>query len=96
MSAHAIRRAAQRNISPGDIEYVLHHGSKFHKAGACFYYLGGKDIPTEDRREDEITRLEGMIVVLDPGQRMVVTIYRDRERGLKEIRKKQDYLATAV
>ena len=96
MSAHAIRRAAQRNVSPKDIEYVLHHGSKFHRAGACFYYLGSKDIPSTDRREDEITRLEGTIVVLDPEQRMVVTIYRDRERGLKDIRKKRDYLATAV
>lgn len=96
MTAHAIKRASQRNISPEDIEYVLQYGSKIHNAGACFYYLGGKDIPAEDRQEDEITRLEGTILVLDPEQSSIVTIYRNRERGLKEIRKKQDYLALAV
>jgi hypothetical protein len=49
MTAHAVRRASQRNLTQGDIRYVLQNGSKIHKAGACFFYLCQKDIPQEDR-----------------------------------------------
>ena len=92
MTAHAIRRASQRNLTHQDIDYVLQHGSRIYKAGACFYYLCRKDIPSEDQQEDEITRLEGTAVVLDPEQEMILTVYRNRERGFKDIRKKEDYL----
>jgi hypothetical protein len=96
MTAHAIKRAAQRNINSDDIVYVLKHGSKLHKAGACFYYLGGKDIPPTDRQEDEVSRLEGTTLVLDPEEKIIMTIYRNREKGLKEIRKKRNYLGIAI
>jgi hypothetical protein len=96
MTAHAVRRASQRNLTQGDIRYVLQNGSKIHKAGACFYYLCQKDILPEDRQEDEITRLEGTAVVLDPEQHTILTVYRNRERGLREIKKKQDYLVVGV
>ena len=96
MTAHAIRRASQRNLTQGDIAYVLKHGSKLYRAGACFYYLGGKDIPAKDKREDSIARLEGTTLVLDSDQETIVTVYRNRERGLKDIRKKRDYHGIAV
>lgn len=93
MTSHALKRAAQRNLNQEDLEYVLQYGSRLHKAGACFYYLAGKDIPQPDRREDELTRLEGTTVVLDPTQQMIVTVYRNREKGFRSIRKKQDFSA---
>jgi len=92
LTIHATKRVAQRNLSKDDLEYVLHHGTKCHKAGACFYFLAGKDIPAEDRKDNEIARLEGTTLVLDPGQTTIVTVYRNREKGLKRIRRKQDYL----
>jgi len=96
MTAHASTRAAQRNLSPEDIDYVLEHGKKIHRGGACFFYLGEKDIKPEDRREDDIARLEGTILVLDPRMKAIVTVYRNREKGLKEIRKKQPYMGIAA
>ena len=92
LTIHATKRAAQRNLSKSDLEYILHHGTKCHKAGACFYFLAGKDIPPEDRKENGIARLEGTIVVLSPGEKTIVTVYRNRSHGLKSIRHKRDYL----
>lgn len=96
MSVHAVKRAARRNLSQEDIGYVLRNGSKLYRAGACFYYLCGKDIPVKDRGEDTFARVEGTIVVLDAKQKMVVSVYRNREKGLKTIRSKQDYMAFGV
>jgi hypothetical protein len=96
MTEHALRRAAQRNLSPSDITYIMQHGSRYHRAGACFYHLGAKDIPHDDQREDELTRLEGAVVVLDADQEWVLTVYRNRDDGLKEIRKKRPYVGVAV
>ncbi|QRN84296.1 DUF4258 domain-containing protein [Chloroflexota bacterium] len=95
LTIHATKRAAQRNLSKADLEYVIRHGTRVHKAGACFYFLGGKDIPPEDRKDAELARLEGTTVVLDPGQKAIVTVYRNRTSGLKGIRHKQDYLGVA-
>jgi hypothetical protein len=92
LTIHATKRAAQRNLAKADLEYVMQHGTQYHKAGACFYFLGGKDIPPEDRKNAEIARLEGTTVVLDPGQNTIVTVYRNRSTGLKGIRHKQDYI----
>lgn len=96
MTAHAVTRAAQRNLSPEDIDYVLEHGKKIRRGGACFFYLGEKDIKPEDQGEDDIARLEGTILVLDPKMQAILTVYRNREKGLKEIRKKQPYFAIAA
>lgn len=96
MTDHAQVRAAQRNLSDEDIAYVLKHGSKYHRGGACFIFLGEKDIFPEDLREEEIARLEGTILVLDQEQKTIVTVYRNRESGLKEIRKKRPYMGWAV
>ena len=93
MSAHAITRAAQRNVSPEDIQYVMRFGTKEHRAGACFFYLGGKDIPVRDRRKDAFKRLEGTTIVLDASQKVIISVYRNRDSGLKCIRKKRAYRA---
>mgnify|MGYP001054826431 CR=1 FL=1 len=90
-TSHAVKRAAQRNLSPEDIHYVLQHGSKIHNAGACFCYLGEKDIVPGDRKQDSIARLEGTTLVLDPEQESIVTLYRNRQKGMKAIRKKSSY-----
>jgi hypothetical protein len=96
MSSHAVKRAAQRNLSSGDITYVIRHGRRLHRAGACFYFLAGKDIPKSDRRVDSIARLEGTTVMLDNDLDMIVTVYRNRVDGLKAIKKKRAYLSWAA
>lgn len=79
-------RMAQRGLSPEDLEYVCRYGRSIRVAGALHRFLGRKDIPPEDRKQK--CRLEGTIVLLDEGTRMVITAYRNRQ-GLKRIRCKQ-------
>ncbi len=85
-SNHAWQRMAQRNVSFEDVEYVLEHGEKIHRAGAVFFHLGKCNIPKAQRRLVE--RLEGTIVVLSRDLSVILTVYRNRQGGLGHIKKK--------
>ena len=89
ISAHAGRRLAQRNLRPEDIQYVFSHGRVYHSGKATFVYLGLRDIPAAHRREDRIRRLEGTVLVLDPGTgQHLTTAYRNRRHGCRDIKRK--------
>jgi hypothetical protein len=89
VSAHARRRLAQRNLSADDVQYVYAHGRLHHTGKATFVYLGLRDIPTEDRRDNRFRRLEGTVLVLDPDTGChLTTVYRNRQRGSRDIRRK--------
>ncbi len=87
---HSLERLAQRNLSQADIAYVMQHGRVEHRAGTAAYFLGKRDIPHCDRRDQRIAQLEGTTVVLIRcgGKFVVLTAYRNRQRGLKNHRKK--------
>ena len=95
-SAHALLRMAQRNLSPADVEYVLRHGRRYRRAGVVHYFLGKKDIPKDDARDDAIARLEGTTVLVSPmgkgGAVEIITAYRNRS-ALRRIRRKAKYFA---
>jgi hypothetical protein len=86
LTAHALRRAAQRNLSVADIHYVLAHGALHYAAGAAIVYLRKADIPRPDRQE--FGRLEGTAVVLTPDRTLIITVWRNRRRGARHIRRK--------
>ena len=89
ITIHARRRLAQRNISLEDAAYVIAHGTVTHSGHARFVHLGYRDIPHEDRRIDAIRRLEGTVLVFDSESGgCLTTAYRNRTRGLKDIRRK--------
>lgn len=89
ITLHARRRLAQRNISLDDASYVIAHGTVTHSGHARFVHLGYRDIPHEDRRNDAIRRLEGTVLVFDSESGgCLTTAYRNRVRGLKDIRRK--------
>ncbi|MFN8472511.1 MAG: DUF4258 domain-containing protein [Anaerolineae bacterium] len=88
LTAHAVQRMAQRNLSQDDVQFVLRYGQQLHRAGALFVYLRGKDIPKPERRNTSISRLEGTAIVLSSDGEIVATVYRNRERGLSHIRRK--------
>jgi hypothetical protein len=89
VSAHASRRLAQRNLTPDDVQYVYAHGRLHHNGKAMFVYLGLRDIPEADRRDDRLRRLEGTVLVLDPTTGChLTTAYRNRQRGSRDIRRK--------
>jgi len=89
---HAQERIAQRNLSLDDIAYVYAHGTRSHNGGALLVHLGKRDIPPEDRRDQHRTRLEGTVLVLDQQTGGYLrTAYRNRSRGLKDIKRKTKY-----
>ncbi|HEX2913534.1 MAG TPA: DUF4258 domain-containing protein [Chloroflexia bacterium] len=87
---HAEERARQRNFSLSDVHYVLRYSRRIRTAGACFCFLGQRDIPFTDRRSDAIQRLEGLIVVLSNDGTQVLTLYKNKN-GLSDIRKKAKF-----
>lgn len=92
-SSHAVLRAAQRNLTVGEIGYVINYGKRFRKAGALIYYLRKRDIPDWDRSEAEWMRLAGTAVIMAKDGRRVITVWRNRRKGLKRIKRKPKYNA---
>ncbi len=91
---HAKQRLIERNICPDEVEYVIRFGLKEHRAGCVAYYLAKRCIPAADRRNQRICQLEGLTVLVgQPGQNglPVITLYRNREGGLKNHRRKTKY-----
>jgi hypothetical protein len=86
---HSRRRAAQRNLSIVDIENVLTYGQYFRRAGAEFYYLRRRDI-LEWELANELSRLAGTAIILAKDGQTLITTWRNRRSGLKNIRRKLD------
>ena len=87
-SQHAWLRMSQRNLSLTDVDFVLRHGQLHHRAGAVIVFLRDKDIPKNKRCHDHYIRLRGAVVVLSRDEPQIITVYRNREKGLKHINRK--------
>lgn len=85
-SSHAARRICQRGLSIEDIGYVVSHGQKHHAADAIIYFLRDKDMPVKERRTHD--RLCGTAVVMSRSEPLVITVWRNRQRGLQNIKRK--------
>lgn len=88
---HAEQRMAQRNLSFDDVMFVLKYGKCYHRAGAMFFYLRGKDIPQRRQRDKRISKLEGATVILSRDAPAILTVYRNRDNGLRHIKRKAKY-----
>ncbi len=86
---HLSDRMQQRAIKQSTIDYVLHFGTEFHKTGVLFYFSG---IATCHRgiNRPQLSRLVGTTVV-SAIDHSVITVYRDRQNGLKDIKRKVKY-----
>ena len=93
-SKHALVRMSQNAIAQEEIHYVITHGQRFHRAGAVFFYLRKRDIPDWDRLDDRWMRLAGTAVILTKDRRLVITMWRSRNRGLRHIKRKTRYELT--
>ncbi|MEZ4613767.1 MAG: hypothetical protein R2838_26570 [Caldilineaceae bacterium] len=68
------------------MRYVLRHGRRFHVADAVVTFLGDKDVPGEDERTHG--RLRGTAVIVSRVQPLVITVWRNRQGGLRHIKRK--------
>lgn len=91
LTGHARQRAAQRNLSPAELRYVIRHGQRFHRAGVLIFFLRDRDVPAADRADDDLRRLAGTAVVLSSDGRQVLTAWRNRRSGLQRIKRKVEY-----
>ena len=87
-TAHAQQRMVQRNVSIDDIQFILGLGFTTHCAGAVHIHLREKDVPRSLRHNDHLTRLIGVTLVLNRHTDMLITVWRNRKRGLRHIRRK--------
>lgn len=88
-SAHAACRMAQRNLDCKDVDYIMRYGRHYHRAGVIHIHLRRKDIPGDDRADLAVARLEGATVVADPAGGCIITVWRNRQDGLRHIRRKR-------
>ena len=88
---HSARRSAQRGLTEDEIEYVYQFASRYHSGGALIYYLRRQDVPVSDRRWDFARRLVGTALVIALDGETLLTAWRNRRSGLKQIRKKEPY-----
>jgi hypothetical protein len=91
-SRHARRRAAQRNLTASDMEYIMLWGREIRRTGVIFCCLRGKDIPAQHRHLPQIARLAGAVVIASPDDE-VVTLYRNAH-ALRSIQRKLKYRFT--
>ena len=85
-TSHSLVRSAQRGLNDEEVEYVYQFGSRHHCRGALIYYLRRKDVPTGDLALDWANHLEGTALVMDKTGKLLLTVWRNRRRGLKQLR----------
>jgi hypothetical protein len=84
---HCAIRRQQRNISDTDLQFILDYGKRQRRAGVVFCQFRAESIPIDQRRDADITRLEGATVVLCKAGRCVITVYRNRAAFRKDQKK---------
>ena len=89
MSQHAMLRAAQRNVSPHEIAFIIKHGKNIHNAGALECQMWHKRMPKDLPHNDPLWRLVGTTVMLSKDRRTVITLYRDGDAFKRDRRKKK-------
>ena len=88
LSAHARQRAGQRGLRHADICYVLCHGKRTFAADATIYFLRAIDIPPADQAT--MGRLEGTAVLVSQIHNTIITVWRNRLHGTRNLNRKLD------
>lgn len=86
ITSHAAQRMSQRNLDIGDICVVLQYGQLEYRAGAEFYFLGERDLPSGQKQQWH--RLIGTTVVIEQGE--ITTVYRNKH-AISRIKRKHKF-----
>ena len=84
---HFLYRADQRNFTPDEIEFVIEHGKRVHRAGVIFCQMLEKWMPDDLPGNHPYRRLKGSTVVLCRCGQLVITAYKDDKAYKKDRRK---------
>jgi hypothetical protein len=87
LSKHARQREAQSNLSDFDLELVRKYGVLEHRTGVRFYFVGRREVERHRHAEPRLAKLHDIVLIVSSDDRMVITVYRNRN-ALKAIRRK--------
>lgn len=87
---HAEQRMSQRNVKASEIVLIRDYGVRQHRAGVVSYFLGRRQLAALQNAK-EYSHLEGTVVICCPKCERVITVYRNRERGIKDFARKSKY-----
>ena len=87
LSKHAKQRGAQSNLSEQDVELVRRYGVLEHRTGVRFYFMRRREVERNRYAEPRLEKLHDIVMIVSSDDRMVITVYRNRN-ALKEIRRK--------
>lgn len=90
---HARERMVRRRVSRDDVDLAVGYGQELHVAGATFYVLRFRDLPTPLRRDPASRRAEGTVVVVTDD--VIRTVYRCRDVGALRRKPRHGWLRTA-
>jgi hypothetical protein len=83
---HALIRMNQRKISDKMLKLALRYGCVIYNAGAKFVFVRKKDVP-EDLPKAVAEKIEGIVIVINPVDETIVTVYKNKD-ALREIKRK--------
>jgi hypothetical protein len=86
-SDHALLRLSQRGLSEADVEYIMSNGASEQIAAATIYYLRAVDIGVGEQQRYQ--RLVGSAVITASDRDLVVTVWRNRKHGARNLRRKR-------
>ena len=89
-TVHAELRCYQRKITRDEVDYVLQFGQRFLHGEVIHCRLHYKDLPKPDRNQDWAISMVGTELVIGKDRCMLITAYRDRSRGSKEIQRREN------
>lgn len=87
LSGHAGWRLRRRGLSAEDVAYILRHGACEQVAAATIYYLRAADVAGDEGARFE--RLVGTAVITAPDCDRIITVWRNRAHGLRNLRQKR-------
>ena len=83
MSKQALYRAADRAISPSDIESTIMWGEEIRQEGITVYFMGEKQAHELAKRGVEVTKNMAVLIADDTGAVVSVIKTADRRRLIK-------------
>lgn len=78
-SHHAYKRMAQRGLNAEQVELVLSYGRRVQARRAVFYLIGKKEVAQLGEKMPELVALEGIQVLMNAEDEVVLTVYRNHD-----------------
>lgn len=87
LTDHAEVRLRQRGLSVEDVSYILRRGACEQVAAATIYFLRAADVPGDEQAA--YGRLVGTAVITAPDSDNIITVWRNRKHGMRNLRQKR-------